>query len=96
MQQLHLAQQVVEGVALPAPLRVAALKHRCTAAPRDACRRVGAVIRHDEYLYQLLRVVLRLYAVDEVADDLLLVARGDEHGEAVRPGGRRGLLRGEP
>ena len=46
-------------------------------------RFIVAVVGHDENLEKAFGVALRLDAVKKIADDGLLVARGDEDGNAV-------------
>ena len=44
---------------------------------------LGAVIRRDVDVYKPVRVILRLHAVYQLSDDLLLVPRGYKDGEAA-------------
>ena len=41
---------------------------------------IGAVVGHQPNIDELLRIGLRLDAGDEIADDVLLIACGDQHG----------------
>ena len=76
-------EQVLEGVAL-AHLRLVIAKVDIGAvSARHAAGQVGAVVGHHEHVHQFGGIVLRLDAVDQVADDGLLVAGGDEDGDAV-------------
>ena len=79
-------EQVLEGVALAHPHLVEPLIHMGPGHPGHHGRVVGAVVRQHEHVHQFGGIVLRLDAVDQVADDGLLVAGGDEDGDAV---GRR-------
>ena len=44
---------------------------------------VGAVVGHHEDIHLVGGIILRLDAVDQVADDGLLVAGGNQYGDAV-------------
>lgn len=79
-------EKEVEDVTLSALLLVFALVNDGAVRRGDAGGIVGAVVRADKDVVELPRVVLCLQTVDEVRDDPLLVARRDQHGEAVRDG----------
>lgn len=59
------------------------LKDYGTGFGGDTSRIVRAVVGHDEGGHQTAVVGLTLYALDEVADDGLLVPRGHQHRIAV-------------
>ena len=44
---------------------------------------VRAVIRTDVNIYMIHRISLRTNAVEQITDDILLIARSDENGNAV-------------
>ena len=51
--------------------------------PGHRAGQIGAVVGHHEDIHLLGGVILLPDAVDQVADDGLLVAGGDQHGDAV-------------
>ena len=79
-------EKEVEDVTLPALLLIFALVNDGAVRRGDAGGIVGAVVRADKDVVKLPRVTLCRQTVDEVRDDPLLVARRDQHGEAVRDG----------
>ena len=78
-------EQIFQRVALCAVVRVAALIADRTAAARRLRRPVRAVVGHDKDREQLRRVVLQADALEQTADDGLLVARRNDDGIAVLP-----------
>ena len=72
---------VVQRVALADFLVVKAFVHfGCASVSCDFRGIVGAVVGNHENADELLRVVLHANAVNEVADNLALVARRNHHG----------------
>ena len=64
--------------------RIVALKDDRAALARHAGRVIRAVVRADVDVHVVHRIVLlRVDAVEQLADDVFLVARGDEDGNAV-------------
>ena len=80
---LQPVQQEVQNIALADVLGVLPLEHPCAAPACCLCCAVGAVIRADYDVYKLLRIVLCTDAVDELADDCLLVSRCNQHRNAL-------------
>ena len=80
---LDAAQQVLQGVALAHLRRAAAKINRRTVSAGHRTGQIGAVVGHHEDIHLVGGIVLCPDAVDEVADDGLLVAGGDEDGDAV-------------
>ena len=81
---LHFAQEEVERIALAAERSVVPLIHLRAVGARRFRRFIAAVVGHDENLEKAFGVALRLDAVKKIADDGLLVARGDEDRKAVQ------------
>ena len=77
-------QEKVERVALAAKRGVVPLIDLRAAGARRFRGFVAAVVGSNEDLEKALGVALRLDAVEEISDDGLLVARGDEDREAVQ------------
>ena len=73
-------EQIFQRVALCAVVRVAALIADRAAAARRLRRPVRAVVGHDKDREQLRRVVLQADALEQTADDGLLVARRNDDG----------------
>ena len=76
-------EAVVERVALPHLLVVVPGKDDGAGLAGHVGRVVSAVVGDDEHVDELLRIVLHLDGVDEVADDGALVAGRDDGGEPV-------------
>ena len=76
-------EQIVESVALAAFFLVETLDDIRPVSSRDLCGPVGAVVGDYIYVEELLRVILRRYAVEKISYDLLLVSRRDEYGKPV-------------
>ena len=55
----------------------------CACVSGDFRRVVGAVVGYDENIDELLRVILHANAMNEVADDLAFIARGNHYGVFV-------------
>ena len=76
---LHqLINDLTQCVALGAH-RLGAFHNQCASAVRFACGVVGAIIRNDDHVIQFLGVILRHKRLDQVADDRLLVACGNQY-----------------
>lgn len=67
-------QRIIQSVAFPFLGRYA-FEYDRASFPRDLRRRVRAIVGADEYPHEPGRVLLRFYAVDQIADDLFLVVR---------------------
>ena len=80
---VYAVEQIVEGVALAHVGGVEALKDYGPGVGGDARRVVRAVVGHDEGGHQAAVIGLAPDALDEVADDGLLVPRGHQHRVAV-------------
>ena len=79
----HGAQQVRQRVSLADQLRVVAFDDMASHLADDFGGAIGTVVGHQPDIDQLARIGLVVQRVDEVADDVLLVARGDQHGVAL-------------
>ena len=75
---LDLLQEEVQSIAFADVLVAVALVNDGASLPGDLCGPVVAVVCTDEDLYLLVGVVLVVDAVDQVADDELLVAGTDQ------------------
>ena len=80
---LHAVQQVGQRVAFADLLLVEPFDDMAAAAAGHVGGVVGAVVRHQPDVDQIGRVGLRVNRIDEIADDVRLVARGDQHREAL-------------
>ena len=80
---LDAPQEVLQGVALAHLGGVVAEVDGGAVSAGHRAGQVGAVVGHHKDIHIFRRIVLGLDAVDEVADDGLLVAGGDQHGDAV-------------
>ena len=80
----NVPQQGVEGVALAHLFAVNAFVDRRARRARHVRGTVRTVVRHDENLQLVLRVGLPVQAVDQVGNDLFLIARTDQNGIAVQ------------
>ena len=77
----------LQGVALAHLLLVEPLVDGGTVAPGDVGGVVGAVVRQHEGVDQGGVIGLSLDGGEQVAQHVLLIARADQHGEAVGRGG---------
>ena len=84
---VNAAQQVAQGVALADLRGVEALEDYGAALGRHPGRLIRAVVRDDEGRDEARVVALAPDALEQLADDRLLVPRRDQHGVAVRPRG---------
>ena len=84
-------QAVIERIALPHQLVVAAGEHDGAGLAGHVGRVISAVVGDDEDVDELGGIVLHLDGVDEVGDDRLLIAR--RHHDRVAVVGARHLLR---
>ena len=81
---LDALEHFIEHIALADMHRIVALKDDRAALARHAGRVIRAVVRADVDVHVVHRIVsLRVDAVEQLADDVFLVARGDEDGNAV-------------
>ena len=81
---LDALEHFIEHIALADMHRIVALKDDRAALARHAGRVIRAVVRADVDVHMVHRIVLlRVDAVEQLADDVFLVARGDEDGNAV-------------
>ena len=77
------SEHVVEHIALANMQRVVPLKNDRAMLARHAGGIVRAVIRTDVNIYMIHRISLRTNAVEQITDDILLIARSNENGNAV-------------
>ena len=76
-------EEILESVALAHLGGVIAEVDVGPVGTGHAAGEIGAVVGHHEDIHLIGGVVLVPDAVDQVADDGLLVAGGDQHGDAV-------------
>lgn len=81
-----MVQQIGQRISLANQLKVMPLNHMASTGTHHFSGVVGAVIRHQPDINEAGGIGLRLNRVDEIADDVLLVARGDQHGITVGHG----------
>ena len=89
---LDMSQELVEGVALAHLYMVEALVDNGAVFPRHPGGVVGAVVGHHEDGDEVFGIVLGVDGVQEVTDDVLLIARRDQNRVAVEHGGTVGLV----
>src|SRR5699024_6340651 len=89
---LDMSQELVEGVALAHLYMVEALVDNSAVLPRHPGGVVGAVVGHYEDGDEVFGIVLGVDGVQEVTDDVLLIARRDQNRVAVKHGGTVGLV----
>ena len=80
---LDAAQKLIEHIALAHLLGVETLKNSRAVRAGNACRVVRAIVRTHENVHSVHRVALCTDAVEQLADDVFLIARRDEYGDAV-------------
>ena len=85
-------QQELQGIALAHMAAVLPGKDLRSVGAGDDGGRIGAVVRDNIGVQELCGVVLGADAVQELADDGLLVPGGDEDRDPVAGGGGLGLL----
>ena len=78
------AQKIAQGEALADAAAVVPFEHPRAVRVRRLGGAVGAVVRHDVDVDQPGGIILPPQAVDQISDDGLLVACGDQNGEAVK------------
>ncbi|MPM57095.1 hypothetical protein SDC9_103913 [bioreactor metagenome] len=82
-------ENIIEGIALAHRVPVMPLADNRARLTGYLGGAVGAVISHDKHIQQLGGIVLVFYALYQLGNDGLFVARGNHRGVAVR---RRGVL----
>ena len=84
---INVGQQLIHGVALAHLDAVEPLIDHGAVLPGYLRRRVGAVVGDDKSRHQVAGVVLTADGVQQMADDGLFIAGGDQNGIAVQLGG---------
>ena len=93
---VKMLEQIVEGETLADFFRIVALVHDTAERPRERRGLIRTVIRHDEDIHQLRGIIVAANALDELSQNLLLVARADDDSQPMAlSGGRQGPLSAE-
>ena len=82
-------EQIVEGEPLADFFRIVALVHDTAERTRERRGLIRTVIRHDEDIHQLRGIVVAANALDELSQNLLLVARADDDSQPMALSGGR-------